>query len=142
MKKTATWLAVLLAAAQLIACRVGPPPQDPHGVWEAFLKAMNAHDLDTAMSFVADDAVFDTVYGDAAGEQEIRAFLASFFDQDAHTVLQDVRVAGSVVSATEQVTSAEGELLFTLEGEVIVEGGKIKSYHLFYPCNPILEDCE
>jgi ketosteroid isomerase-like protein len=134
---------MVLAAVGLVsltACSVQQEPTGPQEVLEAHIEAKNAYDMDAALSFVADDAVFDTAFGDYTGKAEITEFLQDEFDRLVQTELSDVEVNGDLVTA--KATLEWGTSNPRMESETIVQDGRITSYRLFFPCNPVLEDCD
>ncbi len=109
---------------------------DPVAVLNGFNEARNAHDLERAMSFIADDAVFDYEpplfgAGHLAGKQEIRSFLQRQIDDNIHVEVSDLAVSGNTVryQAAGKADSyrQRGVDVITGQGQTTVHDGKIKS---------------
>ena len=130
MRKLTTILVVVLAVCTQATAQT---PEDLIAVHEAQLAAMNAHDIDTMMSYWADDATYDLVSSPPpVPVQYVRAGYAARFAArpDFHMTMGSVLAAGNVVVE-------EGMTVYTDVGtgvEVIIphlsiyefEGDKIK----------------
>jgi ketosteroid isomerase-like protein len=108
---------------------------DPAAVFNAFNTAVNAHDVEAAVAFFADDAVVQfpnqpppNTY---RGSAEIRAWLQADADQNISVQTEQVQVEGDRVSCLGKVDiDALRPLGITLVGpaEAVVQGGKITSF--------------
>ncbi len=65
-------LSVVLAACGPAAT---PAPPDPATIIQRYYEAVNKKELDTAMTFIADEAVFVNPYGKFTGKEDVRASL-------------------------------------------------------------------
>jgi ketosteroid isomerase-like protein len=142
-------LALAVAALALAACMpitpeaggTVPAPaaaarlQEPKAVFDAFHDALNAHDLDAALAFFADDAVARTpppqpppnVY---TGKDELRSWLERNVNQNIRIEVSDVQTVGDTVSATgaTQVDSLPPGFVVRGTVEITVVDGKITSF--------------
>ena len=112
---------------------LGLRPVDPAGVIDAYTAAINAGDLEAALSFVAEDAVYDRPppFGVITGKVAVRAFIQDLITRKARIQLLGFRtVAGesvkwksriSLISAT---NPSETQVLLN-ESSSIVRGGLI-----------------
>ena len=110
-------------------------PTDPRAVFDAFHAAVNAHDVDAALAFFADDAVVEfpnqpppNVF---RGTQEIRAWLQGDADQNIAVQTENVQVAGEHITWTVRVDIADLRPLgITLVGsaEATVREGKFTTF--------------
>jgi len=140
-KRAGVVFLVMLAAISLIACGGASDPTGPQAVYEAHIEARNAYDMEAALLYVAEDAVFDTAFGTYTGTEEITVFLQDSFDTLFQTELLDVEVDGNTVTATEDIVTDHGDIP-DLKSETVVEDGLIVSYTLEFPCVPGLEQCD
>ena len=108
-----TMLVTLLASA----CASTQPITEPVAVIEAFFEALNDGDLDTAMSFVTDDARFipDSLL---SGKAEIRDFYQELLDLGYQYEFSDLRADGDKVSLTGKLTLGAGAHEHPLEAVV------------------------
>jgi hypothetical protein len=102
------WLAMGVGVAFLIGSGVvasmakAQPSADPAAVITAYEMARNRQDIDTALSFFADDATITqrtTIY---SGKDEIRKFLDGVATRSRFVVVSDRRTIGNQVSWTER----------------------------------------
>ena len=116
-------LVILLASA----CASTQPITEPVLVVETFYEALNDGDLDTAISFVADDARFiiDTLL---VGKAENRDFYQELLDLGYQSELSDLRADGDKVSWTEEATMSVGAHEHQLEA-VVQEGMIVSLIH-------------
>lgn len=125
---------LLLIALVLTAC--GPKPQDVVTSWA---EAMNAGDMDKALSFLAEDAVVTIVpamEGDGVynGHAEIRGWYEPLLSSKGVTTLSGCTVDGETITCLD--TYADEGLkemgVDFIEGdfEAVVRDGKIQSYTL------------
>ena len=95
--------------------------------WLAYYQAWTSHDLDTAMSYIADDIVCDTPAGRLEGAEAYRGFqgpflqiltgskmIAAFGDDETALVMYDTET-GPVKSApgAEWVTVKDGKITYS-----------------------------
>ena len=99
----------------------------PIDVALAYHRAWTAGDMDTAMTYVADDVVFDAPAGTLTGAAALRAFMAPFAASltsarllAAHGGEQDALIMYD--TATPAVASAPAAELYTVRGGRIVAG--------------------
>jgi len=107
-----------------------PATPDPAGIISAYFMAVNAKDLDTAMTFVADDAVFSVggpAGGIKTGKDEIRAWLQSEVDRGITFEMSNVQVTGDKVTMAFKVFLNNRQVGEGVR-EAIVEDGKITSF--------------
>jgi ketosteroid isomerase-like protein len=102
---------------------------DPEAVARAVYEAMNAGDVETALSYFADDAVLSLgAFGSFSGKEELRGSFEREVSLHASWELSDFQVEGDTVTFKSRYTSDDMRALgVTLEGtEVItVQDGKI-----------------
>ena len=124
MKGNTVALISVLTVLLVSACASPQPITEPVAVIEAFFEALNEGDLDTAMSFVADDARFITVAA-FVGKADIRDFYQESLDLGFQAELSDLRADGDNVSWMVKLTVGGG----TFEGqlEAVVQDGLIVS---------------
>jgi hypothetical protein len=120
------------------------PSTDPAAVITAYEMARNRRDVDTALSYFADDAVISQRNATYAGKEEIRKFLDGVSARARFIVISDRHIEGSHVSWTERSGGAasggpttrpaqgfSGILMtpsaFTINVEAVVQDGKIQS---------------
>jgi ketosteroid isomerase-like protein len=79
---TKRFLLILLAILTAVLSACGPtdtatpaPAPDPVNVVQQYIQALNTKQLDTAMTFVADNAVYVNPYGKFEGKDRVRASL-------------------------------------------------------------------
>lgn len=124
MKRFTLVFMPMLVTLVASACALTQPITEPVSVIEAFYEALNDGDLDTAMSFVADDARFilGTLH---TGKAKIRDFYAEGLRVNLHSELSDLRADGDKVSWTGKVTLGGGT--FEDSYEAVVQKGMILS---------------
>jgi ketosteroid isomerase-like protein len=125
---------LLLIATLLTAC--GPAPQDVINSWQ---EAMNAGDMEKALSYLAEDAavtIIPAMEGDGVynGHAEIRGWYEPLLASKGVTTLSDCNVGGEIVTclntyADEGLKSMGVDFI---EGDFIavMREGKIQSYTL------------
>jgi ketosteroid isomerase-like protein len=112
---------------------------DPIAVFDAFHAAINAHDLDKALSFFADDAVVHFPNSEFpnspppnvfTGATEIRTWLEIDAKDNIHVEVENTKLSGDTVSATASVDldSLPPDLLLVGLVEITVKNGKITSF--------------
>jgi ketosteroid isomerase-like protein len=109
-------------------------PMDPLAVVKGFNEARNAHDLQRAMSFVADDAVFalePPFFGASQlwGKQETRGYVQRQIADDFHIETSDWEVSGNTVrfrvSASADSYRQRGIDMITGKTQIAIQDGKI-----------------
>jgi LPXTG-motif cell wall-anchored protein len=108
---------------------------DPQTVFNQFHAAVNAHDVDAALAFFADDAVVQfpnqpppNVF---RGTAEIRTWLQGDADQHIQVATEQLKVEGDKLTWIAKVDVDDVRALgITIEGpvEAVVQNGKIKSF--------------
>jgi hypothetical protein len=104
------WLAIavgagvaVLFASGVIASRSQPQPGvDPTTVITAYETARNRQDMETALSYFADNAVVTQRNTTFAGKDQIRRYLDSIAARAPYTVVADRHASGNVVTWTER----------------------------------------
>jgi hypothetical protein len=131
----AVMMSVVLLALPVALCAQEP---DAMSVINAWLEALNAGDIDTALSHLADDAVVQIVppapgtSGVFSGKEEIRGWYENLLAQHGVGTLSDCQVDGENVTCVN--TYAEDSLrslgLDSIVGEwvAVVREGKLQSY--------------
>jgi hypothetical protein len=108
--------------------------QQPEDVFDAFTAAVNAHDVDTALGFFADDAIVElpdepppNVFTGAA---EIRSWLERIAQDNIHVEIEDLMASGDTVTATAyvDVDSLPPDLVLRGTVEATVQDGEITSF--------------
>lgn len=102
-----------------------PAPTTPEAVVQAYYDALTAEQLDTAMAFVADDAIFFNPVGLFSGAAEIRAHLEGDIVGSITFALNNLQVEGGKVSYAYEVYQNGGSLDVGTDGLTVVQGGKI-----------------
>jgi transcription elongation GreA/GreB family factor len=125
-------IAVLLVACQGVGTTIAP---DPAAVMADYTAAINAHDLEKALSLVADDAVYSRAAGDFRGKEEIRSFIQDLIDRDVRVELVGERqVTGERVTWTSRVSLRDPQnpdgprLEIVNQSESTVRNGKIVAH--------------
>jgi ketosteroid isomerase-like protein len=129
-------IALLLALALPLALYA--QAADPLSVVEAWATALNAHDIDSALSYLAGDAVVTLVpaapgtSGVFTGPEEIRGWYDGQAAGNATTTLSDCQVEGETVTCTDTYTDdglqAMGVDFIDGAYVAVVRDGKIRSY--------------
>jgi len=117
MKGYTVALISVLTVLLVSACASTQPITEPVAVVEAFFEALNEGDLDTAMSFVADDARFIIVAA-YVGKADIRDFYQESLDLGFQAELSDLRAEGANVSWAQRTTIGGGTFEGQLEADV------------------------
>jgi len=118
-----TMLVTLLASS----CASTQPITEPVAVIEVFEEALNDGDLDTAMSFVADDPRF-ILFSLHTRKAEIRDAYQEWLDLGYPSELRDLRADGDKVSWEGRLTL--GVKVVTDLYEAVVKEGMIESYNV------------
>lgn len=121
-------LSALLAIGAMLALLIaacGPASSDPTTIVKRYYEAVNKKELDTAMTFIADNAVFVNPYGKFTGRDDVRASLKLVMDDGITFDLSNFREAdGRVVY--DYTVKVGGEAVETgTDGLTIVRDGKI-----------------
>ena len=104
---------------------------DPLTIVNSWLEALNAGDVDAALSYVADDAQItsDQVY---TGKEQIRGWYENIVSANGASTLSDCQVDGETVTCSSVYTDDGLQAMGVdfLEGElvVVVRDHKIQSY--------------
>ena len=111
---------------------------DPMPVIDAWVQALNAGDIDVALSYLADDAVVQIVppapgtSGVFTGKGEIRGWYETIVEQNGVTTLSDCQVDGETVTCVntyaEDSFRSMGIDFIVGEWVVVVRDGKFQSY--------------
>jgi hypothetical protein len=125
-------LLTVVVISLLVACQsTTPEPIDPTSVIDAYIAAINAHDVEKALQFVANDAVYSPQGNQIKGKSEIRKFI-----EDNMTQLIRVERVGEYKVDGERVSWTEHGLFknpfpggtpieVVTDLEAIVQNGKI-----------------
>lgn len=107
-------------------------PNDPAAVMDAYTAAINAHDVEAALQYVADDAVYERPTGQFTGKAEVRSFIEGLIAQNVQVELIGERmVDGEKVTWQSQVTLTDPQnpggppLVILNNSESIIRDGKI-----------------
>jgi hypothetical protein len=109
------WLAMSVGVGCLMASGVvasmarAQPTSDPAAVITAYEMARNRRDVDTALSYFADDAVISQRNTTFNGKDDIRRFLDGVTARSRFIVVSDRHVSGNHVSWTERAGTAASE---------------------------------
>jgi len=104
------WLVIAVAAGFLVTSGViasmarAQPTVDPASVITAYEMARNRHDLDTAASYFADNAVITQRNASFTGRDEIRKYLDTVTTRTRFVVISDRHTSGNLVTWTERAT--------------------------------------
>jgi hypothetical protein len=126
-------LAAATLGVALLAGRVPPgaaQPLGPAAVIDAYTAAINAHDVEAALAFVADDAVYLRPGGRFVGKDEVRGFIEGLVAQRAAIELVGERqVFRNYVSWSSRVSlydpdrpDAPPTVLQNLSESIVVDG--------------------
>lgn len=132
----------ITVALALIAVMVVPSPQglaqeiDPGAVVDAYTAAINAGDVEAALAFVDDNAVYMRPAGRFVGKDEVRGFVQSLVERGAQIELHGSReVYGEYVRWNSRVAFASpgaGPAESRNRSQSIVHDGRI----LFHMATP------
>jgi hypothetical protein len=157
------WLATVVGLAALVASGVvatmataqaGP---DPAAIVTAYEMARNQRDVDTALSYFADDAVVNQRSTTFSGKVEIRRFLEGISTRSRFVVVTERHTSGGRVTWTERSggqgggpgQGIPGQALngplatpqaFQVNVEAIVQDGKIRSLSYLPTAQPLRTD--
>lgn len=90
------------------------PPSDPETAWQAIVNAMNAHDVEQFLLYIADDIVFDSVPmpPPLIGKEQVAGLVMSMFQgfPDFHIDLGSILASGNMVVSEYTITGThQGE---------------------------------
>jgi hypothetical protein len=138
LRRTLTLVAIVpVVFAGLFGLTIAAHAQatDPKSVFDGLHAAINAHDVDAALAFFADDAIVQfpnqpppNVF---RGKTEIRAWLQGDADQNIRVQTEQFEVAGDRMTWIGKVDVDDLRPLgITIEGpaEAVVQNGKIISF--------------
>jgi hypothetical protein len=114
---------ILILATLLSAC--APAQPEPAAIVQRYYEALNKKELDTAMTFIADDAIFVNPYGTFKGKNDVRQSLQLVINDGITFDLSNLRdTNGRVVY--DYTVKVNGEAVETgTDGLTIVRDGKI-----------------
>jgi limonene-1,2-epoxide hydrolase len=116
------WTALLLLA--LAAC--GSPAAttaDPVAVYESYLQAIKSKQLDEAISFVADDAVYLDPMANISGKEKIRAFLQGVIDSGGYYEVSDITNTNGLLNY--KIKTFVNDQVYSGIGVTVIKDGKI-----------------
>jgi hypothetical protein len=124
-----------MLAMWLVGCAAASQPTDPAAVMDAYTVAINAGDVEKALSFVADDAVYNRPAGQFKGKAEIRKFVQDLITRKSRVELVGERkVQGERVTWVSRVTQMDPQnpsappTTIMNNSESIVRNGKIVTH--------------
>jgi LPXTG-motif cell wall-anchored protein len=121
-------LLALLASPRTLAAQA----MDPLSVANAFGDAVDAHNVEAAVAFFADDAVVTTPFNVYTGQEQIRAWLRASVAQNVRSeVVGSRRVTGERVSWLSRIAVDEwrnlGVAPLETRVDAVIRAGKIES---------------
>ena len=164
------WLAMgigvgaLMISAQLASMAKAQAGVDPAAVVSAYEMARNRRDVETALTYFADDATINQRSTTFTGKDDIRKFLDGISARSRFVVVSDRRVNGTRVTWTERVgtqgPSLQGQPMslaqsqgsnggpngtansnaFVVSVEAVVQDGKIQSLAYLPTNQPLRSD--
>jgi ketosteroid isomerase-like protein len=137
--KTRILALTVLALALALPVAVHAQDMDPLSIVNAWLDALNASDVDTALSYLADEAVVTMVPpatpdddGIFTGKDEIRGWYEGLVAAEGVATLSDCQVEGESVTCIDTYTDGglQAMGIDAIEGPLvlIVREGKVQSY--------------
>jgi membrane-associated protease RseP (regulator of RpoE activity) len=141
----------IVAVVGLAHLAAGQSPQaDPVSVLKRLFEARNSADSDAAAALFDRDGVIVNVVGTRfAGRDDIGRFMQTTAAQKGKYDLQQVRLAGEIVTWTDLVTNPLYEKLgiapVQVAGAAVIREGKIESFITHFPPNSLAkfeEVCE
>jgi hypothetical protein len=125
----------ILAGWLGLAIGVHAQATDPKSVFDGFHAAVNAHDVEAALAFFADDAVVQfpnqsppNVY---RGKAEIRTWLQGDADQHIQVTTEQLNIAGDKLTWIAKVVTDDvrgSGIVIEGPAEAVVQSGKITSF--------------
>jgi hypothetical protein len=101
------------------------PLLNPLTIVQTYLEAINNKDLDTAISFLADDAVMTYPDGKFEGKEAIRKVIQEWLDGDFHNETSNFRESNGEVRYDYKVYFGEEMVDQNTDGLIIVKNGRI-----------------
>jgi len=102
-----------------------PVPTTPEAVVQAYYDALTAEQLDTALAFVADDAIFFNPIGLFSGAAEIREHLQNEVIGSLTFDLSNLQADGGKVTYAYEVIQNGSTVDVGTDGLTVVQNGKI-----------------
>ncbi|MGI9148861.1 MAG: nuclear transport factor 2 family protein [Chloroflexota bacterium] len=146
-------VAALIVSGVLASMAAAQAGADPAAVITAYETARNQHDVDTALSYFADDATVSQRSTTYSGKDDIRKYLDGNSARARFVVVSDRQTAGNHISWTErsggQGPGQQGQALngplassqaFQISVEAIVQDGKIRSIAYLPSAQPAQAD--
>jgi len=115
---------------------------DSLSILKALFDARNAHNADAAAAFFAEDATITNTNGHkTTGRENIKKIMEGDSAGNAQFVLGSPKIMGDRITFTDLTTRDVFRKLevapVRIEGEAIVQGGKIKSFIVYLPPDSI-----
>jgi hypothetical protein len=148
-------IAALAISGVLASMATAQAGADPAAIVTAYETARNQRDVDTALSYFADDATISQRATTYAGKDEIRKFLEGISTRSRFVVVTERKTLGNRVTWTERAggqgpgQGQPGQALngplanqqgFQIAVEAIVQDGKIRSVSYLPPTQPLRAD--
>jgi hypothetical protein len=147
-------MAALVLSGVVASMATAQAGADPAAIITAYETARNQRDIDTALSYFADDATVNQRSTTYSGKDEIRKFLDSISTRSRFSVVSERRTLGNRVTWTERAGGqgpgqGQGQALngplanpqaFQISVEAIVQDGKIRSLSYLPPAQPLRAD--
>jgi limonene-1,2-epoxide hydrolase len=133
MNKLLVVSSLLLTLSAFVACSSGTTPSptgvtttDAVKILQAYFQALTEGDIDKAMSFVADDAVFIDPMGKYVGEENIRAVYAPQMNKGGRWEPSDINDVNGKGKLIYNFTAyIDDTIVFSGKGLTVVKDGKI-----------------
>jgi hypothetical protein len=119
-------VALVSLGATAAAAQISLQVTDPAAVISAYETARNRGDVDSALSYFADDATVSQRNSTLSGKEEIRRYLQGITGRGRFVVVANRRVNGNQLSWTER-PSGQNVNGFEIAVEAIVQDGMIKA---------------
>jgi hypothetical protein len=120
-------LVLLTLSAGITTLAAAQPAGDPTAIVTAFETARNRGDIDTALSYFADDATISQRATVFTGKDEIRRYLESSLARARSVQVTNRRVSGIQLTWQERPTSGQTVNPFEISVQAVVQDGKIKA---------------
>jgi SnoaL-like domain len=147
-------MAALVLSGVVASMATAQAGADPATIITAYETARNQRDIDTALSYFADDATVNQRSTTYSGKDEIRKFLDSISTRSRFSVVSERRTLGNRVTWTERAGGqgagqGQGQALngplanpqaFQISVEAIVQDGKIRSLSYLPAAQPLRAD--
>lgn len=118
-------MVLIVLALILSACAPAPTSADPLTIVQSYFAAIQAKDLDGAMTFVADDVIATDTSGYTYGKEEMAAAIQRGWDAGASLEMSDFKANGSRVTSCYKYFSNGTLLDQSCSGVTHVRDGKI-----------------